>query len=223
MTDEAPAPGYRIFIGCAAYRDLDAHTASSQLRVGMMAPAELGCEDIALALQMGYHAPRNVETLAQHAVQGGFTHLLYHDADIEYQPRHVARIVETMKALVQRGETKGVVGAMYPSSSGVQTLVGKPDPSDNGWTRFQPGMIGRVLHCGFGFVLIPTSIFADLPRPWFNDEWTGVAAELKTPDVRFCEQAQALGWTIYADTGLDVNHWVRMPLNLMHSITSQAR
>lgn len=209
----------KIFIGCAAYRDLTAQTAQSQIRVHSNT-ALPGVEEIATGIAMGYHAPRNCEQLAQSAIDGKFTHFLYHDADIEYEPRHVQRAADTLKAIEFRdGHDRSMVGAMYPSSSGPQVLVGKPDPSDTAWTNFTPGVtIARALHVGFGFVLMPVSIFEGLRKPWFADEWGGVHNELVTPDVRFCNIVRERGWNVYADSGLDVKHWVRMPLTIRDSL-----
>lgn len=207
----------RLFIGCAAYRDMDAKTAMSQQRMTQGGTEVPGVTEIATAVAMGYHAPRNGEQLAQMAIDGGFTHYLYHDADIEYGVRHVARALESLQFV--QGATKVrncVVGAMYPSSSGPGVLVGKPDTSDPSWTNFVPGQtIGEAEHVGFGFVVMPTSIFfSGMPKPWFADEWNGIHNELITPDVRFCRVARATGCRVFADSALDVIHWVRMPLTI---------
>lgn len=212
----------KLFIGCAAYRDVDANTMMSQQRITQPGVEIDGVERIATGVARGYHAPRNAETLAQTAIDGGFTHYLYHDADMEYQPHHVARALDTLRLVQERDKTqKCIVGAMYPSSSGARVLVGKPDASDPEWSNFRLGMtVGRALHIGFGFVLMPIEVFAEMQRPWFADVWNGNHDELVTPDVRFCEAARDLGWTIYADSALDVIHWVRCPLTLKDSLAT---
>lgn len=208
----------KLLIGCAIYRVIERATGASMLRAAQGLTLD-GVDDVIVATQAGYSAPRNVELLAENAIELGCDWLLYHDADIEYAPGHIARILKTWREVSARHDGKAVVGALYPSSSGLQTLIGKLDASDPVWGAWRPGLVGQAEHLGFGFVLIPTRIFAELQKPWFEDVWNG--KDLVTPDVRFSQRARELGYTLYLDTGLDVNHWVNMPLNYIDAIQAQ--
>jgi hypothetical protein len=215
-----------------AYRGLEIPTAKSLLSLVWALegrrgePKVLGqFEFLGADLEEGYGACRNSEEAARVAMDAGADVLLHVDADMEFTPEHVARLLFTWEQL---GED-AVVGALYRSSRGgpyVGRLTGVEGVDADGTTAPLPAgcftaqesvaalqaaaavVSAEVL--GFGFIAIPTSLLRELvaSRGYAFEEDTRGRA-LFTADARFSEEARRRDWRLAADLAVRPRHLQR--------------
>lgn len=118
------------------------------------------------------------ESLAEAAVDGGASHILWLDNDMTFP-------TNTLERLLAHG--KPIVGANYSQRRRPCTPVSQ---RDGAWVYTNPDSTGLedVDFCGFGVMLTETSVFKALPKPWFSLARTG-AGRLVGEDVWFCYKA----------------------------------
>jgi len=118
------------------------------------------------------------ESLADAAVEGGASHILWLDNDMTFPP-------DTIERLLAHG--KPIVGANYSQRRQPCTPVAM---RDSAWVYTDKDSTGLedVDFVGFGCVLTETSVFKELPKPWFSLARTG-AGRLVGEDVWFCHKA----------------------------------
>jgi hypothetical protein len=202
----------RVFLACAAYRDVRPLTARSHAKLCLARPPELvDCE-----IKPGYGAYANLEWLFETAAKRmgpnlDDAYVLYHDSDVVFTEQSFRAIIDLMTALHRHGAPGvHVVGTSYQASWGwtperKKVLVGHatgPWAAMEGGTEFAPA--DRI---GFGFVLIPLRFLRDNFRfPWFYEKWDG--AEVTTPDTVFGDRAQQAGAALWLARIPGVGHHV---------------
>jgi hypothetical protein len=53
-----------------------------------------------------------------------------------------------------------------------------------------------------GCMLMKTSIFADIPKPWFEFGWSPKSNDFLGEDMNLCHKLSTAGYTIKVDTAL---------------------
>lgn len=72
----------------------------------------------------------------------------------------------------------------------------------------------EVYAAGFGFIAMKYGIFESIPRPWFNTVFEKIENEDRTremfipygEDFSWCKKAKDIGYKIYLDPSIRVNH-----------------
>lgn len=131
--------------------------------------------------------------LVREALQREVEYILFIDSDLSFPPDSINRLL---------AHDKDIVGATYIRRREPYNVLGFP-PDDEEILPGQKGLT-EMVRMPFGFMLIRTKVFADVPRPWFvtsfsveDDGWT-------SEDYKFCDQAIAHGYKIWCD--LDLSH-----------------
>ena len=157
---------------------------------------------------------RGRNSLAAKFLAGDSTHLMFIDADIQWCPEHVVKL---MKA------DKEMVGGIYPAKTiPVKHVV---NMIDNAETDLDSDLI-EVGTMGTGFLLIKRSVFEtmiDNGATKYNDD-IGLGSEFDdyqydffnctidssgrylTEDWSFCRKWRELGGKIWADLSIDLGH-----------------
>lgn len=128
----------------------------------------------------------NRQRIAQQAK--GFTHLLFVDTDMFFEPDALERLL---------AHDKDIIGAEY----NYRQLPLKT-------TRQGGEKVGNLLKCdvmGTGFLLIKTSVFEKLPQPWFFYKHDGDEI-IEGDDVWFCNRAKEAGFDIWCDPEVKIFH-----------------
>lgn len=133
--------------------------------------------------------------LANIAVESKASHLLFLDSDMRFPP-----------TIAQRLASHGppIVGVNYSqrlqSRNTAIDMEGKPLKSRG------EGGLREVSSCGFGALLIATSVFHEMRKPWFAFDWDGTQAVGE--DVFFCRKVRMAGYQIMIDQTLsnEVRH-----------------
>jgi len=168
------------------------------------------------------HAGR--EELAQQAILGEATHLLWCDTDHRFPKDALHRLFMHRKDIV------GINYSMrrFPpdfvafESIDVENRKLKKLVTDENSTGLQ-----KAAAIGFGLTLVKTEVFLAMEKPWFDFTWIGPGAEWTGEDVHFCQKATELGYDIWVDADLskECTHIGQFQYRLEHAacITEEQR
>ena len=137
------------------------------------------------------------DKIACQAINQGYTHVLWLDADMIFLPTIVDDLVESGKAFIS-----GVAHSRRPPYC--SCLFSRLDDLNN-MERFEeyPDDVFEVAGCGFACVLIKTEVLKAvqmhyktcfLPEPSWGE------------DLSFCRRARAMGYKIHADPHVRLGH-----------------
>lgn len=138
------------------------------------------------------------EFIAQIAIKAQFTYLLFIDSDIKFPP-------ETIDKLIQHD--KDIIGAMYhyrylPKKPIVKFLKNER-LVDEGEV---PNKVFKVGALGMGCMLIKTSVFHKMKKPYFTVLFDNNGQVHSSEDINFCVKARKAGFDIWCDPVLEIKH-----------------
>lgn len=137
------------------------------------------------------------DKLAKYAVNNNFSHVLWLDSDMVFEPE----IVEDLQFSGQPFVTGIAHGRRKPYMS---CLFKSYSPDVVRWEfKDYPKNTFKVAACGFAVVLIETKILREVLHR-FNTAFT--PSERMGEDVAFCDRAGKLGYSPYAEPGVRVGH-----------------
>ena len=128
------------------------------------------------------------ERLAQQALSGGFTHLLFVDSDMFFEPDALDRLV---------ARDKDIVGADYNK---------KFLPLEGTVIGAGEGDFTKCDGIATGFLLIKTDVFKNLKHPWFFYEADEEGNCITGDDMWFCKIAREAGYDVWCDKSVKVFH-----------------
>jgi hypothetical protein len=135
------------------------------------------------------------EKLATEAVNLGAEYMLWLDSDIVFPATTAIRLM---------GHNEPVVAANYvrrqkPYKGVAYETIGdwqNPLPFD-----VQDDLV-PVEGVGMGCMLVKTSIFQELSKPWFDFQWSPESNDFLGEDMYLCQKMAAAGYTVKIDTVL---------------------
>lgn len=207
---EAPA---RVFLGVAVYRDVKAGTMIARESLVWARGGE-AFDLVGSQAAVGYGTARNLELLADGAIETKADLLVYHDADVAFTAADVDQLVRGW----QRYGPEAIVGAFYAEREGGKLVGHLCGPlGEDGRVRTDPAMVERLradgfeyveaLSLGFGLVALPVALLVALRRERgyaFGEAHFGLKGT--TPDVEFCGAAKQRGFTVVAALGARPSH-----------------
>jgi len=128
------------------------------------------------------------ERLAQQALDGGFSHLLFVDSDVFFEPDALDRLV---------AREKDIVGADYNK---------KLLPLEGTVIGAEEGDFVKCEGIATGFLLIKTEVFKKLKHPWFFYEADEQGNCITGDDMWFCKIAREAGFDVWCDRTVKVFH-----------------
>lgn len=143
--------------------------------------------------------PHNRNTLAQCAVDRGFSHLWLVDNDMTFPPDTLARLL---------AHKKDIVGAAYNYRQFPRRTVVKM-VDEEGRVMIPETLPPTIFPCyaiGSGCKLITVEALRKIQRPWFWLRCDDEGQLITSDDVWFCEQAIAVGIETYCDPTIDAKH-----------------
>lgn len=160
---------------------------------------------VGLRIEIGGYVSMNRNRLVRHALENNFTHIMFIDNDMVFQPSAIQRLLDA---------DKDIVGANYNARG----VPGKPvvmtikltDPA----LEPQPGQVKTVeisaqlfttFSLGTGFLLIKTDVFKKMDSPWFVDG-EDKNGECFTEDVEFCRKAHLAGYDVWCSPTIKMGH-----------------
>lgn len=134
------------------------------------------------------------DTLAADAVNKGYTHVLWLDADMVFEP-------DVFDQLLRHG--KDFVTGVYRSRHIPyhSTIFSSLDPVE--WVEEFPEELFEIRACGFGCVLVET----ELIRKVFRKDGTAFhPVDGFGEDIAFCTRAKELGSELWCDPTIKLGH-----------------
>lgn len=176
----------KIAIGVPNYGIIKAKTAYSLIEM-----IRLNKYDFLPIFQYGSVISENIEVIVEVAQKTLCSHILFIEYDMVFAPDTLSRLL---------AHDKDIIGTTYnfrflPSKSIVKFLDEKEHSG-----------LCEVSGLGTGCLLVKTSVFAELKRPYFPTEFNERGIMTSTQDIGFCEKARKSGFKVWCDTSIVIKH-----------------
>ena len=179
----------RIALGLATTGTIKTKTVFSILR--MMKRSKLDWDIITKESSILHY---NREHICQQAIEGGASHVLFIDSDMQFEWDAAEKLLK---------HNKDIIGVPYNMRELPLKTTMKIHAED-GIIQEAHGDLMKIAAVATGFMLIKTSVFPKLTKPWFFWEFDG---EVRMgEDVFFCRNARNAGFEIWADLSQKVGH-----------------
>jgi GT2 family glycosyltransferase len=148
-------------------------------------------------------AARKVMTIDALNLTPRATHVLWLDSDMVFPPHALQRLL---------GHNVPIVGGLcHNRRPPYQPILGKKHADDErgfGWCyHYPPDALFDVDRTGAAFLLVERRVFEDVAEKFGMGEWwTPMYDRGYSEDFSFCARAQACGYRIVVDTGLEIGH-----------------
>lgn len=135
------------------------------------------------------------ERLATQAVELGADYMLWIDSDIVFPSTTAARLLAHKEPVV----AANYVRRQRPAKGVAYETIGD-------WENPLPFEVYddlvEVEGIGMGCMLIKTSIFEEMSKPWFDFQWSPASNDFLGEDMYLCQKLAAAGYPIKVDTAL---------------------
>lgn len=195
---------YSVLIGVCTGGTMRSETVTSL--IGAMDVIRANGVEANLAIQIGGYVAVNRNELVNTAQRNGASHIMFVDNDQTFKPSAIQRLID---------HDKDIVCAPYnarpapgqPLTSVVKLMDDNGDLlMDNTVKEFEiPAGLSKVGGSGTGFMLIKTSVFDKLKKPYFV-EWQDENNVHHTEDIDFCNKARKVGFDIWVNPTIPVGH-----------------
>lgn len=181
----------KILIGLPVYKTISVKTAFSLVEMLKNIPEGTLVQVI---FQEGVFVHQNQNDIAEYAVKNNFDAVLFVEHDMVFEP-------DTLSLLLR--DDKDIVGANYnfksePLQSMVFDLEGNP-------LKEVPKETFQASAIPTGLMLVKTSVFQKLPKPYFFYEYE--QGTMKTSqDIYFCQKARQNGLEVWCNPNITVKH-----------------
>lgn len=150
--------------------------------------------DATIIMQMGCDVAHNRNNLAQMALDGNYSHILFIDTDMIFAPDTLQRMLAHDKDIIACAYNK----RRFPLESVVSPL----DTSKVNHSL--PSELFKAHSAGLGMMLIKVDVLTKMAYPFFD--FTYRDTKRIGEDVYFCEKARELGYDVWIDPTIPVNH-----------------
>ena len=135
------------------------------------------------------------ERLATAAIDVGADYMLWIDSDMAFPSTTAVRLMAHEEPIV----AANYIRRQYPHKGVAYGTIGD-------WENPLPfevfDELVEVEGIGMGCMLMKTSIFADIPKPWFEFGWSPKSNDFLGEDMNLCHKLSNAGYTIKVDTAL---------------------
>lgn len=136
---------------------------------------------------------RSRHTLVKKAIELECSHILFLDSDMTFPSWALHQLLSHNKAVV------GANCAVKALPSNPTARRATPDGIGEGIDSRGKAGLERVWRLGTGVLLMKTSVFADLPQPWFPIVWNEKTQDYTGEDWAMCNGLDAAGIPIWVD------------------------
>lgn len=208
IVDHAGRPKYRVAI-CVPCQDTVSAGFAADLAMltGAISP------DVTWKLFQvrGTYLPQQRATLVGLAQQWTATHVLWLDSDMRFPADTLAQLL---------AHNAPIVAANYTTRRPPFRPVA--EHAEHGVLFTPPEATGLVdvTYAGMGVMLVDTTVFRDIPAPWFALGYSPKADLYSGEDVYFCRKAAEHGFTIQVDQDLSqhVKHVGVLEFSAKHAV-----
>ena len=133
------------------------------------------------------------QRLATEAVESGADYMLWLDSDMVFPATTAARLLSHNEPVV----AANYVRRQLPAKGVAYQSIG--DWEDPLPFEVYDDLV-EVEGIGMGCMLIKTSIFEELSKPWFDFQWSPASNDFLGEDMYLCQKISAAGYTIKVDS-----------------------
>lgn len=140
------------------------------------------------------------DNLAKHAVNNGFSHVLWLDDDMVFED-------SILEDLTISGKTDQIICGHFVSRHNpyLPTIFKRLDPQADRFDEDHiPGDTFRICACGFACVLTPVKALGDVLNN--NHGKCFLPTDKASEDLAFCQRASGLGYEIWCEPTARVGH-----------------
>lgn len=149
----------------------------------------------------GTYLHRGREILAETALERGFDYVLWVDTDMTFPADSLIKLLSTGEKIVGANYCRRKWDELgYTAIKRVFETVDQK--SQNCVTGPESTGIEEVEGIGFGLCLTHTSVFEDVPKPWFWYHWLPDLQQHVGEDIYFCAKAREAGHSVWVDHDL---------------------
>lgn len=205
-------PGHSVM---AEYLKSLVHWASAAPRYGITwALANGYSSHVADARELTLSGTKINSLIENRPFEGKLTYdkLLWIDSDIEFYPEDVEKLYKSDKDIICGGYLQADGGVMaYESLKKGPYVISEVERMRD---------IVEVEGAGFGFICVKNGVFESLSRPWFQsaeetltlDDGKSYTFQMIGEDISWCKRVRELGYTIWFDPSVKLNHHKMMKL-----------
>ncbi len=144
-----------------------------------------------IATEVGANWIANREKLARRALDERWTHLLFLDDDMTFEP-------EILDVLASRRQPIVVTNYLMKTPERDTFVAVGLDGARVATTRQNSGL-QSIAYSGFGVSLFETKVFRDTPQPWFAPDFLPEKSTYSTEDYPFFRRAREAGFDVLLD------------------------
>ncbi len=158
-----------------------------------------------LALEIGGYVAHNRNALVATAQSKGMDYVMFIDNDMVFNPSAIQRLLDADKDIIGINyNARGVPGR--PTISTVKIVDPATDPNYGKTMMVDfPAQMFKCFGLGTGFMLIRTSVFDKLERPYFV-AYEDPDGSHHTEDIEFCKKAHDVGFDVWCNPTIEVKH-----------------
>lgn len=146
-----------------------------------------------LSTTCGSNWIENREKLAQMALEDKFTHLMFIDDDMVWNPQILSPLLSRIRNGCDIVTCNYVIKEEPPTQFTAMALDGQRLK-----TTAKSSGIEEIAGNGFGVSIIATKVFEAIPEPWFLPTWTKEKG-YSTEDLPFFRKAREAGFKVWVD------------------------
>lgn len=185
----------KIAVGIPTYGTIKTKTFESIVKFVKSVPY-----NVPVISQQGPYIQENRNTIVERAKILGFERILFIDHDMVFEPEGVQQLLSRDRDIV------GAPFAVKFLPTDPFCAVKKTDSTGAKiWEEIEEGLF-KCCGLGTAFILIKTSVFDKVPKPWFEIRYNNDGLQEWGEDLWFCKQARDAGFDIYCDTKVYVGH-----------------
>lgn len=137
---------------------------------------------------------RSRHTLAEKALELECSHILFLDSDMTFPNWALHQLLSWDKAVVAANCVVKQLPSNPTARKQAVEAIGAPVFSGEGKVGLE-----RVWRVGTGVMLIKTSVFRDIPKPWFPITWNEELNDFTGEDWNFCAKLEEASIPIWVD------------------------
>lgn len=177
---------------CVPARDV-VHVGFAKCLANLTASLSKDNIDYELLFNLGSVIPQQRNTLVDHALEIGSTHILWLDSDMHFPHQTVQKFLT---------HNKDIVAATYSTRIKPQRSVAFLDSNNLDSRLTAKTGLHQVFAVGMGCMLVSRRVFENIPKPWFQYLWNEDTQDLCGEDIYFCKQANDTGFEIWIDCNI---------------------
>lgn len=191
----------KVCIGISTNRGVKAQTTGSMIRMAHQFPYDL---HVVMATD-GVSAPENRTYIVREAMKAKYSHILFSDDDMVFNPDTLGRLLAHNKPIVGTAPNM----RCFPPKTTVRFMdeAGELLPEHHVEPDFKmPTELFKCYAVGTGLLLVEMEVFKTIDFPWFQFEFTEAGFVKTGEDVFFCKQAKKKGYDVWCDPTITVLH-----------------